>query len=726
MADVGQEGTRQVTNPASIVMDGDKVVTATFVLQAVCVDIASVSLTQVTAGTIYTDTPVEFSADIAPDNADKSYTYTINSGAAQISSADPLTFSLTFATAGVHAVELAAWNCAMTVPVTDVVQVTVQARDVWIPLTSIAIAGQSAGSPGIYTFTTAYLPPDASTPITYNWDDGSAATTSVRVLGVGQHVLAVTATNPAGAVVNDTHLVTVTAPPPPAGDAYEDDDTCVQARSIFTDGVSQFHTFHAAGDEDWVAFQAVSGTTYIVEAQTPITSLADVVLEVYDTCSHLQQPLQNPSFSPDIRLRLRVGASGLYYLHMLDNDPDAAGPDVAYRLSVRALPAASTPGALILVAGRLRSSDHLNQNIYNVTSNVYKLFQAHGYTGDRIYYLTTESDVDVDNDGTPDWDALPSKTSLQYAIEQWALDKVSAERALTLYMMDHGGKDYFYLNGSNQTVAPDEIATWLNTLEAARPGLRVNVIVEACHSGSFIDGVKTLSKAGRVVIVSTGVEPLAYASEGGAVFSDAFVGALGTDQSLYNSLQFARGAAQRAYPDQTPWLDDDGDGRPNGTLDGQEAQRRGFAFGGTFPDEKWLPYVAQVQLGAVVQRTVVITAEVRDDRGVVSVWAVIYKPSYQPPLPGDEMQQPVLPMVYMQDLDGDGRYVGKYENMDEAGEYRIVVYTADNDEQQGLPREATLRTGWKVYLPAVVKNVAGGMRRSPAPQGRFRLPIGVD
>jgi hypothetical protein len=96
---------------------------------ATCVDITGVDLSLVTAGDIYTDTVVRFSANILPDNADKPYSYTIDYGsglgASALSSADPFGFTHTFPITGSYTVTFAAWNCAMTAPVSDSVSFTV-------------------------------------------------------------------------------------------------------------------------------------------------------------------------------------------------------------------------------------------------------------------------------------------------------------------------------------------------------------------------------------------------------------------------------------------------------------------------------------------------------------------------------------------------------------------------------------------------------------------------
>jgi hypothetical protein len=360
------------------------------------------------------------------------------------------------------------------------------------------------------------------------------------------------------------------------------------------------------------------------------------------------------------------------------------------------------------VAGRLRLNDPLQSNIHHVTNAVYRLFQAHGYDRDRIYYLATDLNLDADHDGWSDVDALSDKGNLEQAITHWAMDKVGPDRAFTLYLMDHGGYDCFYLNGSSQTVSPDEIDGWLDELETAKPEARVNVIVEACHSGSFIDLMKSVSQPGRVVIASTGAHAVAYASQDGAFFSDAFVEALGRDISLYSSFQEGRWAAQEAHPSQIPWLDDDGDGSPNEGEDGQEAQRRGFAYRGTFVGgEQWPPYVVWAQVRDVVGDEGVIEAQVEDDQGVLSVWAVVYKPSYEPPDPGvvEEMPQEDLPTVTLLDLDRDGVYSGVYEGFDEVGEYRVVVYAVDGEGLEGRPKEVEVTTGWPIYLPLILCQV---------------------
>ncbi|MCX7670355.1 MAG: C13 family peptidase, partial [Anaerolineae bacterium] len=377
------------------------------------------------------------------------------------------------------------------------------------------------------------------------------------------------ATSTPTAIVTPTP--TATRPPGNEGDPYEPDDTCALARFIPADGTLQEHTFHKQADVDWVAFQAIAGQRYLILGDALAGSPADLVVEPYRACHAVPDPGQNYSFSPGVRLEFQAQATSPIYLKWTNHSPSVAGPHVRYSISVRALQEAAEPGALILVAGRIREDDPLQPRIYAVTDAVYRLFLAHGYTADRIFYLAP--------DFRPGVDAVASADNLRAGITSWARERVGVGQPLSLYLMDHGAQDRFYLDRPrNESVTPAELDDWLAQLEAARPGLLVNVILEACYSGSFVEPPQQVSRPGRVVIASTGATNVAYASASGAAFSDHFLAALDRGDSLYGSFRNASRAVQAVYLDQTPWLDDNGNGVPNEPSDGAEAQRRGFSY----------------------------------------------------------------------------------------------------------------------------------------------------
>jgi hypothetical protein len=536
---------------------------------------------------------------------------------------------------------------------------------------------------------------------------GPFTSTLVGGQSEGTHYYRVKATNAYGSSGwSNTESVLVSAPPPPApGDGYEPDDTCDDASVIVTDGVLQRHTFHAEADQDWVSFQATAGMTYTIEARTPATSTADIVLEVYSSCSGGYQQGQGYTFSPDIYLQFTAPADGTYYLRLFNQTSSTYGADVAYNLSVRSALINPLPGALILVAGKYRDEDPLQDNIHHVTDDVYNLFRAHGYPPERIRYLATDLSLDPDGGGA-DVFARPNQTTLGEAITTWAAGLVSADRALTLYLMDHGYRDKFYLDRPfGEWITPGDLDGWLNELETAVPGVKVNVIIEACFSGSFIDPAVEMSEDGRVIITSSGAQAVAYASQDGAVFSDAFLSGLDQGMSLQGAFDEAKGAAHLAHPDQTSWLDDDGDASPNTAQDGQEAARRGFAFAGTLAEVGWAPYVVEAEIRNLdlAHGEGEIWAQVVDDeQRVHHAWAVVYPPSYRPVESSEELVDE--PVAYqLLDRGSDWRAI-TYNKFDEVGEYRIVVYAEDDGGLLARPKLVTVRTGWSVYLPLVFRN----------------------
>jgi hypothetical protein len=49
---------------------------------------------------------------------------------------------------------------------------------------------------------------------------------------------------------------------------------------------------------------------------------------------------------------------------------------------------------------------------------------------------------------------------------------------------------------------------------------------------------------------------------------------------------------------------------------------------------------------------------------------------------------------------------GLYENFDESGIYRLVIYAADNEELKARPKAVQVLVGmdWSVHLPVVLRN----------------------
>jgi len=533
--------------------------------------------------------------------------------------------------------------------------------------------------------------------------------------------------------------------------SYEPNDSCGSATAISTDGTMQSHDFVDSSDKDWLSFPVEADTEYLVDVQPPLESVVDVVAEIYGACDETTIPTtENPIFAPGVSYRFTAPSSGTYYLKVTNANLEVlAGEDTHYNVTVRPLPKEASPGILLLVAGRrVSSGDALQDNIYNVTDEVYRLFKANGYSDERIYYLSNDTSRDPNGDGvlTKEVDGAADNDSLKRMINL-AATQVGSDRAFTLYLMDHGNTNKFYLNGSGNTLSPQDLNQWLTVLEQTALGVRVNIIMEACHSGSFI---KALSKPGRVIMASTGAHAVAYASvkgRKGAIFSDAFLGALGRGQSLYNSFEEARGTAIGAHADQTPWFDDNGDGLVNGPGDGVESAKRGFAYAGTFPGEVNYPpfplWAKVAPIGARESKSsdlmvlaeskssdltsdkskdldsretippgdFILRTQVEDDKKEpLNVWAVVYEPDYKRPDPSNTQdivnESELLQRATLDDTDGNRVYEGKLI-LSKTGPYTIVVYARDATDL-GRPRTVHVMVGSQavaVYLPILVKQL---------------------
>jgi Subtilase family/Carboxypeptidase regulatory-like domain/Domain of unknown function (DUF4394) len=106
----------------------------TLCVSEACEEVVSVALSVVTPGPFYPGATVQFSADIAPDGFTGPYSYSINGGPVQVSSDDPLLFSLSFGDPGSYSVEIAVWNCDMSAPATDTVEITISPYTTYLPV----------------------------------------------------------------------------------------------------------------------------------------------------------------------------------------------------------------------------------------------------------------------------------------------------------------------------------------------------------------------------------------------------------------------------------------------------------------------------------------------------------------------------------------------------------------------------------------------------------------
>jgi len=283
---------------------------------------------------------------------------------------------------------------------------------------------------------------------------------------------------------------------------------------------------------------------------------------------------------------------------------------------------------------------------------------------------------------------------------------VDTNKPLYLYMMDHGMIENFCADGCTGSGATGSksLDDMLKSLEAASGVDEVNVVIEACHSGSFVDYTQgpaihdSLSKAGRVVITSTDRDHNAYASASGAYFSDAFFTCIASSKDLKSCFNLARSAVTVSPNGQSPWMDDNGDHLYT-AADGSVAQTRYVAkFFGASP-----PQITSADV-TINGTNGTLTAQVQEGSAKIdTVWAAVYAPSFQEPS-GTTLNLGV-PVVQMQaDPIVSGKYTTSYPNgFTEAGQYQVVFYARDKADDYAAPRLWPGGGGQKVFLPVVVR-----------------------
>ena len=363
-------------------------------------------------------------------------------------------------------------------------------------------------------------------------------------------------------------------------------------------------------------------------------------------------------------------------------------------------------GVGIIIAGRDKKG--LNANINYMANRAYRIFLKAGFAPQNLYYLSPETWQDAHNplDGVNDVNGFTSPANIQAALTTWAAGRVGPDVPVFLYLVDHGVEDYFCANqcdvgqptGAGRVWA-DELDGWLTTLENAG-AQNVNVIIEACFSGSFIEPAKEISKPGRVILTATSRAQSAYASAEGAHFSDALWTSLEHGKSLRQAfVQATQAVSLSVGLWQQPFLDDNGNATPNDATDGAVAATRYLLT--TLGDA---PELTLLEPRATLNLSNTLEMSVRVQEGAEPperVWVTLYPPSWTLPEP-QPGQTPVdnATLVELSDANGDQVYTASVAAT-ETGAYRLVFYARVIDGTQAEPQALEVHTAYPVYLPLI-------------------------
>jgi len=315
----------------------------------------------------------------------------------------------------------------------------------------------------------------------------------------------------------------------------------------------------------------------------------------------------------------------------------------------------------------------------------YRALTYQGYTKDTIYYISADTDLDMDGNGLPDdVDADATNANLQGAITTWAKDA----NDLFIYMIDHGGDQTFRMSAT-ELLQAQEIDSWLDTIQGAIPGT-VTLVYDACRSGSFLTHLLPPTGKDRILATSTQANQKAVFASGGTLsFSWLFWGHMFNGSSFYDSFISARTSVEMLY-DQTPQIEANNNGLSNDKQDLIIAQA--VKIGNETKTADDIPYIGDISPPSTLnQDSGMIYAEgVIDSDGISRVWAVISPPDYSP----GSLDVPVtdFPVFDLLPVAGkDNRYEGTYEGFTSDGVYVISVYAADGYGVLSLPKQTLIR-----------------------------------
>ncbi len=365
----------------------------------------------------------------------------------------------------------------------------------------------------------------------------------------------------------------------------------------------------------------------------------------------------------------------------------------------------------VIVAG---GGNFPGNNLWDATkamaNTAYRALLYQGFTRDKIFYLSQETDRDIDgNKLKDDIDGDATTTGLQHAITTWAADA----QDVVVYLTDHGGANNFRISPT-ETISPTQLDGWLDQLQTAISG-RVIVIYDACHAGSFTPGT---SAQNRVVITSSAADELAYFTGQGALsFSTYFWNQIFNGNSVLSAFQSARDALTMSpvanSPLQTPQLnnDADGNGTPNQASD--QTALNSIVIGSGTSNPGGLPQISTItpaqNISGTSTATVIVTG-VTDSDGIGRVRAILKPPGFDPGASDNPITE--LPSFdLLRTSPTSDSFQGTFTSFTTPGVYEVRVYAEDRLGNTSQPKLTSITVGNPLTRRAVL--VAGGASTDP-------------
>lgn len=363
---------------------------------------------------------------------------------------------------------------------------------------------------------------------------------------------------------------------------------------------------------------------------------------------------------------------GLYYLHIRSEDTVGGLSDTThFAVSIGegndTSSVLSGLGQVIIVAGGgAKSTNTLWPATNALTLQAYRTFKARGFSDNDIYLYHPDQGIDIDGNGsfeTISDDTTPTVAEFQAQIK--AFRDSDETGPLYIYLVDHGAIDKFQILPYDILKA-DEFDSMLDNFQSLT-NRQVVVVIEACHSGSFIDD---LEDENRIVLTSTD-DQLAFLNQSGSLSYSAFL-----LQGVFRGLSMTA-----AHENSKALLSELGrpytNMRPQVTPSTIDPVVGGDVFIADFVPEisSYLPsgnvnHAANTALGLQIAFS--------DHDEKMKVWAVITPPDFTPPTTSSAdfaTPQVFLPKVDLTLTDSASHtYQGSYQNLSFRGTYLVQFF----------------------------------------------------
>ena len=400
---------------------------------------------------------------------------------------------------------------------------------------------------------------------------------------------------------------------------------------------------------------------------------------------------------------IEIGPSGLIY----------ATDRYTYRVQAfDPVTLSENPKAVIIAGGGPYAGNNLWDATQFSTNFANGALSVQGFTKDSIYYISADTDLDLDTNGiADDVDADATNANIEYALETWVPEQLNGLPTgdVVVYLCDHGGDTTFRTSGT-ETLEASVLDGWLDTLEAGITGA-LTVVYDACESGTF---QSELAKSGRTVLTSTSPGESAYFLSSGSIsFSNFFWTHIYNGEDIKGSFEFAADAVSQAFSAQTPLANVDGDMNYNEVAHDLDALENVYIGAGT-SYYQGRPAISSVSAPQQISGTSTGTLEafdVIDAEGdeIARVWAVIRPPDYLP----TDSENPIsgLPSIDLSRTPATDNFSADYSGFSTVGQYQVTIYAMDSNLSVSTPLATTVSVESPLNRRAII--IAGGEQADP-------------